>query len=125
MEKVIGIGGIFFKSENPQKLIDWYKNYLGLPVLPDGTVAFVNNNPPFNPDYTVWSPFPEKTDYFSPSNSQFMINFKVMNLKLMISELKEKGIQPLEDIKEFEYGKFAWIMDPEGNKIELWEPAKD
>ena len=124
--KVVGIGGIFFKSDNPQDTKKWYKENLGFPVDEWGTMF--KSRDIDNPDlltYLQWSPFDKKTDYFDPSKKDFMINYRVQNIEEFVKILKKKGITVLDEVKEYdEIGKFVHILDPEGNKIELWEPPK-
>jgi predicted enzyme related to lactoylglutathione lyase len=125
MKKVIGIGGIFFKSANPPALKAWYKEHLGIEADQYGAVFPHNGFDTFDKEsYTVWSPFVKDTGYFHPSNQPFMINFVVDDLLGLLEELTKAGIAQVGTMEEAEYGKFAWIMDIEGNKIELWEPPK-
>ncbi|MCG8329600.1 MAG: VOC family protein [Chitinophagales bacterium] len=121
MKRVTGIGGIFFKAKDPKKMQAWYHKHLGLPMTPDGYIVFEWGNQAV-PGYTVWSTFPEDTKYYEPSTKPFMINYRVENLDALLALLKEEGVQVVGEPETHEYGKFAWIMDPEGNKIELWEP---
>jgi len=122
--KVTGIGGIFFRSKNPAGTKEWYSKNLGLAVNDYGsTFEFRNVNRPEEINYLQWSPFEEGTDYFNPSEKEFMINYRVQNIEGLIKKLKENGVTIVDEIEEFDYGKFVHIMDPEGNKIELWEPA--
>ncbi len=120
MKRVIGIGGIFFKSKDPKALKAWYVKHLGLPQTPDGYIVFQSN--PSEKEHVVWSAFPEDTTYYQPSEKSFMFNYRVENLVQLLEVLKEEGVQIVGEIKEESYGKFGWILDPEGNKIELWEP---
>ena len=124
--KVVGVGGVFFKSENPEETKKWYEENLGLPTDQYGTMF--KSRDIDNPDeinYLQWSPFDKDTDYFDPSKKEFMINYRVQNIEDFVKVLKEKGITVLDEITEFgEIGKFVHIIDPEGNKIELWEPSK-
>ena len=121
--KVTGIGGIFFLSTNPQEIREWYGTNLGLAIDDYGSpFEFRNANRPEEINYLRWSPFEEGTDYFKPSEKEFMINYRVQNIEGLLIKLKENGVTIVDDIEEFEYGKFVHIMDPEGNKIELWEP---
>ena len=124
--KVVGVGGVFFKSENPEKTKKWYEEYLGLPTDQYGTMF--KSRDIDNPDeinYLQWSPFDEKTDYFDPSKKEFMINYRVKNIEDFVKILKEKEVTVLDEITEYEgIGKFVHILDLEGNKIELWEPPK-
>jgi len=124
--KVVGVGGVFFKSENPEETKKWYEENLGLPTDQYGTMF--KSRDIDNPDeitYLQWSPFNKDTDYFDPSKKEFMINYRVQNIEDFVKILKEKGITVLDEITEYgEIGKFVHILDPEGNKIELWEPPK-
>ena len=119
--KVTGIGGFFFKSTNSKELIEWYRTNLGLVTDDYGSTFWWKDNDG-NQCATQWSPFSDQTDYFSPSEKPFMQNFRVQNLVLLLKELEAKGIKQIGESQSFEYGTFAWIMDPEGNKVELWEP---
>lgn len=122
--KVTGIGGIFFRSKNPQEARDWYSENLGLAINDYGSsFEFRNANRPDEINYLQWSPFDEKTDYFEPSEKEFMINYRVQNIEALVEKLKENGVQVVDEITSYDYGKFVHIMDPEGNKIELWEPV--
>ncbi|RLD80097.1 MAG: VOC family protein [Bacteroidetes bacterium] len=121
--KVTGIGGIFFKSENQEEIREWYGKNLGLAIDPYGSAfEFRNANRPDEINYLRWSPFDSATDYFEPSGKEFMINYRVQNIEGLVRKLRENGVTIVDNIEEFEYGKFVHIMDPEGNKIELWEP---
>ena len=121
--KVTGIGGIFFKSQNPQLAREWYRKHLGLAIDEYGSAfEFRNANRAEEINYLRWSPFEEGTDYFDPSKKDFMINYRVQNIEGLVRQLKENGVNPVDEITEFEYGKFVHLMDLEGNKIELWEP---
>jgi predicted enzyme related to lactoylglutathione lyase len=128
MKRVTGIGGIFFKSKSdPKQLNEWYKNHLGImPSLDEGNAPVFQWRAMDNPDKigeTCWSVFSPGTKYLEPSDATFMINYRVENLVELLKLLKEEGVQQIGEMHEFEYGKFAWILDPDGNKIELWEPA--
>ena len=124
--KVVGVGGVFFKTENTEKTKKWYQENLGFPTDEWGTMF--KSRDIDNPDlitYLQWSPFDKKTDYFDPSKKEFMINYRVQNIEEFVKVLKEKGVTILDEITEYgEIGKFVHILDPEGNKIELWEPPK-
>ncbi len=120
-KRVTGLGGFFFKTKNPDETKKWYKDHLGLPV-DDYGCTFWWKDTKGNDCSTQWSPFKEDTDYFSPSKKQFMMNFRVENLHELLAVLKEEGVTIVGDVEEYDYGKFGWILDPEGNKIELWEP---
>lgn len=122
--KVTGIGGIFFRSENPKATNEWYGKNLGLSLNEYGsTFEFRNSNKPDEINYLQWSSFDEDTKYFDPSEKEFMINYRVQNIEGLVKKLKENGVTIVDEIEEYEYGKFIHIMDPEGNKIELWEPV--
>ena len=122
--RVTGIGGIFFFSKNPKETNEWYGKNLGLAIDEWGSpFEFRNANRPEEINYLRWSPFDEKTDYFKPSDKQFMINYRVNNMEGLIKKLRDNGVTIVDDIQEYEYGKFVHIMDNEGNKIELWEPV--
>ena len=121
--RVTGIGGIFFYSKNPKETNEWYGKNLGLAIDEWGSpFEFRNANRPEEINYLRWSPFDEKSDYFKPSDKEFMINYRVNNMEGLIKKLRDNGVHIVDDIQEFEYGKFIHIMDNEGNKIELWEP---
>ena len=121
--KVTGIGGIFFKSTNPDETKDWYGKNLGLAIDDWGSpFEFRNANRPDEINYARWSPFDSKTDYFQPSEKEFMINYRVQNIEGLVRNLKANGVEVLDEIESYDYGKFVHIMDPDGNKIELWEP---
>ncbi|MEH0154564.1 VOC family protein [Limibacter armeniacum] len=126
MKRVTGIGGIFFKCTNPTEVKSWYSKHLGLNTDEYGTsFEWRKAENPNEKGYTAWSPMDEKTDYFAPSEQSFMVNFRVENLEALIAVLKEEGVQVIGEIQSYEYGKFAHIMDPEGNKVELWEPVDE
>ena len=123
MERVTGIGGIFVKAEDPTGLQEWYQEKLGVPVGEHGIVMFHwrEADAPERRGETVWTLFPQGTTYFSPSRASWMVNYGVENLDRMLAQLREAGVTVEGELAE-EYGRFAWVMDPEGNKIELWEP---
>ncbi len=122
--KVTGIGGVFFRTKNPEETREWYGKNLGLAVNEYGSsFEFRNAHRPEEINYLQWSPFAEDTKYFAPSEKQFMINYRVQNIEGLVEKLRENGVTIVDDIEAFEYGKFVHIMDPEGNKIELWEPV--
>lgn len=123
MKKVTGIGGIFFKCKDPIKMKEWYKTHLGLDTDQYGTsFEWRQATDSTKKGFTQWSPFTEKTKYFEPSTKDFMINYRVENLEVLLQQLEKSGITITDKIETFEYGKFVHIMDIEGNKIELWEP---
>ena len=123
MKKVTGIGGIFFKCKDPNKIKEWYKTHLGLDTNDYGaTFEWREDADPAKKGSTTWSPFNETTKYFEPSTKDFMINYRVENLEALVEQLKNEGVTIVDKIESFEYGKFVHIIDVEGNKVELWEP---
>ena len=125
MRRVTGIGGIFFKAQDAASLRAWYQEHLGISIEDYGGTVF-NWRDAENPDQkggTVWSIFAASSPYFAPSDKPFMINYRVENLAALLEQLKREGVEVDEKVEEFEYGRFGWVMDPEGNRIELWEPA--
>ncbi len=119
--KVLGIGGVFFKSDNPTASKEWYKKNLGFNTDDWGCTFWWKDNEGKKAS-TQWSPFDKNTDYFKPSSKDFMFNYRVENLDELLAELKENGVEVIDKVEEYSYGKFGWIIDLEGNKIELWEP---
>jgi predicted enzyme related to lactoylglutathione lyase len=124
MKRVTGIGGVFFKAADPKALAEWYRLHLGLEVEEWGGTAFRWGNPENPSGTTAWSPFPEDTTYFAPSRSSFMVNYRVADLDGLLALLKAEGCDVEEQVQQSEYGKFGWVMDPEGNKVELWQPPE-
>lgn len=122
MKKVTGIGGIFFKAKDPQKLNDWYKTHLGFDTNEYGANFTWKEEDSSKSGSTQWSAFADDTKYFEPSTKDFMINYRVADLEALVVELEKEGVTILDKIEEFDYGKFIHILDIEGNKIELWEP---
>lgn len=121
--KVTGIGGIFYRSKDPKQAREWYGKNLGLEIDDYGSAfEFRNANRPDEINYLRWSPFYESTDYFNPSEKEFMVNYRVQNIEGLVEKLKGNGVTIVDKIEEYEYGKFVHVMDHEGNKIELWEP---
>jgi predicted enzyme related to lactoylglutathione lyase len=127
MTKVTGIGGIFIKANDAKALAAWYDKYLGVPFGENLYVDYkwTNENNPDVAGHTVFSFFKEESNYFTPSQSRFMINFRVKDFNALLDNLRNEGIWVDDKIEEYEYGKFGWIMDVEGNKIELWEPVDE
>lgn len=123
--KVTGIGGIFFFSDNPKETKDWYARHLGFDLNAWGAVGFESRNidHPDTIDALQWSPFKTGDAYFAPSRKDFMINYRVQNLEGLVARLRENGVTILDTIATYDYGKFIHIMDADGHKIELWEPA--
>lgn len=126
MKRVTGIGGIFFKAKDPQALGAWYRKHLGINVLDWGGAAFVwrGDHNPEGIGTTIWSPFAADTQYFAPSDAPFMINYRVDDLHALLAVLRAEGVQVDEKTEESEFGKFGWVIDPEGNKLELWQPPE-
>lgn len=123
MKKVTGIGGIFFKCKDPNKMKEWYKTHLGLDTTDYGaTFEWREDADPTKKGSTTWTPFTDKTKYFEPSTKDFMINYRVENLEALVDELKKEGVTVVDTIEAYDYGKFLHILDIEGNKIQLWEP---
>ena len=120
-KRVTGLGGVFFKAENVKELTSWYGKHLGLETHDYGA-TFLNKDKDGKDCETHWSPFASDTDYFKPSKKEFMQNFRVFDLENLMEELKNDGVIIVGEMESFDYGKFGWILDPEGNKIELWEP---
>jgi len=127
MARVTGIGGIFFKARDPEGLREWYHTHLGIDVQEWGGTVFFWNQPDQTEKSgsTTWSIFPASTNYFDPGSASFMINYRVENLDAVLHALRGEGCQVGDKIEESEYGKFGWVIDPEGNKIELWQPPQD
>ena len=117
MEKVVGIGGIFFKCKDPKTLMEWYERHLGIPASEWGHMFEGTGQ-------TVWGPFPADTDYFGSGNQRFMINYRVENLEAMLAQLRNAGVEVDSKVDVQDYGKFGWATDPEGNRFELWQPYK-
>ncbi|MEQ1746481.1 MAG: VOC family protein [Saprospiraceae bacterium] len=122
MKRVTGIGGIFFKCRDREAMLAWYQKHLGIPMEPWGAQFFWGDTPEgAAKPYSVLGLFKEQTDYFDPSTQPFMINFRVDNLTALLAQLRTEGVTIVGTPLEEDYGKFAWVLDPEGNKIELWE----
>ncbi len=119
--RVTGIGGVFFKTKDPMAIKEWYNKHLGLNTDQWGCTFWWKDNEG-NDCSTQWSPFKEDTTYFEPSKKDFMMNFRVKNLEELLETLKGEGVTVIDEIQKVEEGKFGWIVDLEGNKIELWEP---
>ena len=124
--RVTGIGGVFFKCKDPKQQKEWYSKHLG--IVTDEYGASFKTRQFENPEksaYLQWSPFSEDTEYFNPSDKPFMINYRVTGIEKLVEELKAAGVTICDEIATYDYGKFVHIMDPEGNKIELWEPVDE
>ena len=123
MKRVTGIGGIFFKAKDPKALGEWYRDHLGIDVQAWGGAAFRwADGGPAGTGTTIWSPFKDDTAYFAPSAAPFMVNYRVDDLHALLAQLRSEGVTVEDKVEESEYGKFGWVMDPEGNKLELWQP---
>ncbi len=126
MTRVTGIGGIFFKAKDAPSLQAWYKRHLGIDVQAWGGAAFEWTDAEGKPaaGTTAWLIDPQESDHFAPSSASFMVNYRVEDLHALVKALKEEGCNVLDKVDESEYGKFAWVIDPEGNKVELWQPPR-
>lgn len=121
MERVTGVGGIFFKASDPKALAEWYRVHLGIPVEAGETHgALVSAGAG---EQTVWSTFPADTEYFAPSTRPFMVNYRVRDLDAMLEQLRAAGVPVDDRVEDYGYGRFGWATDPEGNRFELWEPG--
>ncbi len=126
MKKVNGIGGIFFKCQDPNQLKAWYDRHLGFSTDAYGMVfESLDAEPPHPKAQTVWSPFAQDTKYFQPGTKDFMINYRVNNIEALVAELKASGVVVTDEIATYPYGKFVHVLDLENNLIELWEPAEE
>jgi len=124
MKRVTGIGGIFFKCKDPKQVKEWYKAHLGFNTDEYGAMfEWREDADSSKKGVTQWSPFAENTKYFEPSTKDFMINYRVEDLELLVAELQKEGVTIVDKMETYDYGKFIHILDPEGNKIELWEPV--
>jgi predicted enzyme related to lactoylglutathione lyase len=123
-KKVTGIGGVFFKCKNPEKMRMWYQKHLGLQTDKYGTnFEWRQGADSSRKGFTQWSPFAESTKYFEPSKNSFMVNYRVEELAGLVELLRKEGVTIVDEITVYEYGKFVHILDLEGNKVELWEPV--
>ena len=124
MQRVTGIGGIFFKARDPEALRDWYRAHLGFNLESWGGTVFPWNTPeaPEPNGVTVWSLFPATSECFAPSTAPFMVNYRVSNLTAVLEALRAEGCAVDDRTEQSEQGRFGWVMDPEGNRVELWEP---
>ena len=126
MKKVTGLGGVFFKCDDPKAMNEWYTKNLGLPSSEYGTTfEWRQTDSPAIKGSTSWCTFPQDTKYFNPSAKPFMINYRVENIVALVEELKKDNVTIVDDISEYDYGKFVHVLDPEGNIIELWEPKDE
>jgi catechol 2,3-dioxygenase-like lactoylglutathione lyase family enzyme len=122
MKRVTGIGGIFFKSSDPKRLSAWYRDHLGLDVSDWGGAVFQWGGPESTPGMTLWTPFAQDTNKMDPSSASFMINFRVADLEALLAALRAEGCNVMDETDSSDFGKFGWVVDPDGNKVELWEP---
>ena len=122
MKRVTGIGGIFFKSRDPAALGAWYRDHLGLDVTDWGGAVFEWGGPGSAKGMTIWSAFKSDTTYLEPGTASFMVNFRVADLDALLAALRAEGCNVEARTEESEQGRFGWVIDPEGNKVELWEP---
>ena len=120
---ITGVGGIFFKAKDPKALAAWYRDVLGMPVEAWGGAA-LRYDAPKHPPALAWNPFPATTKYFAPSTSNLMIDYAVDDMDALLARLRSKGVKVLKRDDSDANGRFAWILDPEGNKVELWEPKR-
>jgi predicted enzyme related to lactoylglutathione lyase len=126
LRHVSGLGGVFLKSPDPEKMMEWYSKQFGLFFsYSSHTFQWKDLNDKNHTGHTVLSFFPDDTNYFTPSTKNYMLNLRVSNLNALLKELRLSGVQVIDKTEEFEYGKFGWILDPEDNKIELWEPVDE
>ncbi|MBK7294446.1 MAG: VOC family protein [Holophagaceae bacterium] len=119
MKRVVGIGGVFIKARDPEALRAWYQRHLGIDVQDWGGTAFPWNKPD---GVTVWSIFPDTSEYFAPSRAAFMVNYMVEDLHAVLAALRAEGCDVDPKVEASEFGAFGWVMDPEGNRVELWQP---
>jgi predicted enzyme related to lactoylglutathione lyase len=126
MQRVTGIGGIFIKARDPERMKDWYRRHLGIDIQSWGGTSFRWQTPerPEPDGMTVWSIFPPDTRYFDPSPAPFMVNYRVDDLHAVLAALRAEGCKVDAKVEESEFGKFGWVMDPEDNRIELWQPPE-
>jgi len=125
MDRATGLGGVFFRAQNPVRLSDWYRRHLGL-KLTQNTALFTWRSPKASKKlgHTVWALFPADTSYFHNSRKQFMINYRVKNLNKVLAKLRRERVKTAKRVEDSKYGRFAWVSDPEGNWLELWEPPR-
>lgn len=123
MAKVVGLGGVFFKANDPQQLAEWYQKWLQMELTFPNGATFTPQAVPAN-GYQIWGPFKKDTEYFNPSKQAFMFNLMVDDLDAMLEQLKPSGCQVMEETEKSEFGYFGWFIDPDGNKVELWQPPE-
>jgi predicted enzyme related to lactoylglutathione lyase len=120
VERIVGIGGVFFKSKDPKALAAWYREHLGVPVEAGQSHAALTSTAAG--EMTVWSTFAADTKYFGPGPSSSMVNYRVSDLNAMLAQLRAAGVQVEDRVEDYDYGRFGWATDPDGNRFELWEP---
>jgi predicted enzyme related to lactoylglutathione lyase len=121
MAKVLGVGGVFFKSPDPELLYSWYSEHLGISKSDESGVSFQNSEQ--SPaGYLVWSAFDENTKYFDPADKQYMFNLVVDDLEGALQQVEKGGAKLIGEIESYNFGSFGWFVDPDGNKVELWQP---
>lgn len=126
MKKVTGLGGVFFKSQDPEASKKWYEEHLGIESGEYGAhFKWKDHDHPDRTGYTAWNPFSDQTRYFEPGVQEFMVNYRVADLEGLLKELLAKGVKQVGTIESYPYGKFAWIIDCDGRKVELWEPVDE
>lgn len=123
MRRVTGIGGIFFKAADASGLAAWYRKHLGIEIDENGSATFTWRQADGSPGMTVWAAFPKDTDYFGKSGADFMVNYRVEDLDALLAALRSEGVTVDDKIEEYSYGRFGWITDPDGTRVELWEPT--
>ena len=122
MAKVLGVGGVFFKSPDPDRIYDWYGKHLGVVKKDEPGISFANSMQA-DDSYVVWSVFKSDSRYFEPADKQFMFNFVVDDLAGALQQVADGGAEIIGDVEKYDFGSFAWFIDPDGNKVELWQPA--
>jgi predicted enzyme related to lactoylglutathione lyase len=123
MARVTGIGGVFLRAKDPKSLKAWYAQHLGITLSAFGGVKFLwSDEVPAGSGMTAWSTFPDDTQYFGPGRQAVMINYRVDDLEALLAQLTAAGVAIAERSEDYTYGRFAWIVDPEGNRLELWQP---
>ena len=122
---IVAADEVFFKVDDPARFSAWYREHLGIDAArPADNFVWRERDAPDNVGYTVWSPFPRDTGYFGSSEQPLMINYRVRDLDALLAKLRAAGVEQVKDVEEYPYGRFAWILDGEGNRVELWEPAQ-
>lgn len=124
MQRVTGLGGVFFRCADPKQTLAWYREHLGVDAAAWGGTMFRwrEPEPPHAEAYTVWSAFPQDSSYFAPSQSEVMLNYRVADLDALLTALRAEGVELIGEPVSESNGKFAWVLDPDGRKVELWEP---